>query len=189
MLLRRGIVRLVPFLAALCVGVLVTPPAWAGIIQYDFSSDATMTVRFTTLSISGFFDFNTTTPSASTADITFKSGGTTETFTNVQSSIPLFCFTSTDMICVKSGGSDFFSEAFTNSLALDAVDPLALAGAGLFEATGCACDAFGSLVDTLASAVTGSAIPVPAVPEPASVAIFGAGLAVLGVMRRKRKAR
>jgi len=39
---RHGIVRLVPFIAAFCVGVVIVLPTWAGIIQYDFSSNATI---------------------------------------------------------------------------------------------------------------------------------------------------
>jgi hypothetical protein len=177
----RRIVRLVPLIAALCVGVVIAPPTRAAIIQYDFSSNATMTVDSNVISISGSFDFDITTSAFSIPDVTLKLGSTTETFTQFNSGTN--CSNTTTSICLRNG-SDFLGILFSQSLALDAVDPLAL-GPGSFL------NSFsgtfpGGGVNPTASAITGNVAPA-AVPEPASIAILGAGLAAFGLIRPRRR--
>jgi hypothetical protein len=72
---------------AVIVAVLAALPAptRAGLIVYDFSSNATMTIAGDVFSISGFFDFNTTTSTISAQDVTLKLGSNTETFTALDS--------------------------------------------------------------------------------------------------------
>ena len=176
-------VRLFVFVA-LCVGVLVAPAARAGIIQYTFSPDATMTIAGDTFSISGTFDFNTTTSAISAPNVTFTLGGATETFSSLDSSHGPACANSTDMICLDAASGDFFGAAFSNSFALGATDPLALLGTGS-EKSGCGCSDLAG-VSNNASAVTGNVVPGSVVPEPATIAILSIGLGALGFMRRKR---
>lgn len=76
-------------------------------------------------------------------------------------------------------------------------DRIAFINANLIDQRITFADPLGSTSDNIASTfgflgftdeVTGEAVPqISSVPEPASLAIFGASLAMLGVMRRKRK--
>ena len=139
--------------------------------------------------VTGTFTFDSTTPSLLSLDITVSGPLDPAVFTAPLSAaapggsctsagvfpgtyftfgppLPGSCF-----IAENAADSEVIGIAFDNLLSTtaDSVSVIAVNGPAFIAA------------DTIP---TGSADPVP---EPASLAIFGAGIAMLGVMRRKRK--
>lgn len=157
----------------------------APIYDYAFSPNASMTIAGEKIAISGTFGFDASTNSAVNLDITLTDTGTnaSETFTAYSNVVGTV---SSPQVLAFPGNNitgDYFGLGFGSSLNLDAVDPLVLTDSGSGVSSGCHCHALDS-IDTTASAVTGSVVPVP---EPVSFSLFGGGLIALGVARRRTR--
>src|SRR5262245_7558638 len=113
----RAFVRTVPFIAALCAGVVAAPPTRAALIEYDFSSNATMTLAGAIFSISGSCDCDTTTSSISAPNVTLKYQSNTEAFTTLDTTHAPGCVNTATMICLNTPSGDFFGQVFAQSLA------------------------------------------------------------------------
>ena len=185
----KRITRVAPTAAALAfslfaaTGFGVSSAYAAPIYNYGFSPNASMTIAGVNVGISGTFGFDAGTDQAVNLNITL-----TDTNTHASEAFTAYSNVTTDMFGLteltfpgNNTSGDFFGLNFGSSLALDAVDPLALIGSSV--PSGCHCHSLDS-IDADATAVTGSVVPVP---EPVTLSLFGAGLAGAVAMRRRRK--
>lgn len=167
---------LAPLAVAVSIGLAAAPGARASILQYDFSPDASMTVDGAVISISGSFDFDTVALSPSSLDVTLTFGGNSEVLDTLWG----VCSNDSQHLCgLASLTNDFAGIAFSQSLALDAVDPLTVDGTG-----GCDCTTIADVGDFY-SAVSGNVSP-STVPEPPALAILAAAFGLYGFARRVR---
>jgi hypothetical protein len=191
--------RVSPFLIPLVLSAMaMAGPAMAGpadsLINYQFSADASVTETDLlhhpiTQSVSGTFTFDATQNTVTAADITLTITSPSVICTFVCVSPVTFSSIATvdaaneisvNGAIISGNIQTILKLAFTNPLSNDGIDDLEV---GL----GAAVSDLALNGDPTITAVTGSISPVNAVPEPATIALFGIPLAGIGFLRRRRK--
>ena len=174
--------------AALLPAVAATSARADTILSYVFSPDAAIIISGdahgtfgsnVTESLSGGFTWDATTNSLGSASVTVSGSFMTETF----NSPPDLGSANFRVVDLQDGVGDIVEFAVANAFSLGASDPL-----GNYNVFG----SYPHLANaddfaTIAS-LTGSVEPADT-PEPASMAVLGAGLAALGMIPRRRAGR
>lgn len=162
-------------LLALGLGLAVSAPARADLITYEFQN-ASGTGTWGTITITGSFTLNTVTDAITNSSVDFVQNGTDmglQSYTSYDPSTDTATWLTNDNYNFVSFASDL-SVAGTESLTLVALSNSPIQGQGVY-APGTA--AAGTVIVTYDSAI---------IPEPATLATLGIGLAGLIITRRRR---
>jgi hypothetical protein len=171
----RGVWIACAALAAACVAH--TPVARADVmIQYELSSDASMTIGGNKEAVAGTFTYDVTTGVPTAADFSISGSLNASGFDDVAC---ITDFESEQAVCaLDSNGYESLLLVFSASLADDQSDPLS-ASVYIGGYNTSYTDPSGN--PHFATAVTGAADPVP---EPSSLALIVSGLMIFGLISR-----